>query len=142
MAKRTGNPRGGKRPGAGRPAGVSNAATEERRQETREAIVAYHKGAPVKEGASAEYLIGLELCKVAATSEEDAVRLDALKHLDNRLQGRPREALELSGPGGGPLQQRVFRSRLAGGEAALAPPPAAPPAPASPGAAKDAAKKT
>jgi hypothetical protein len=69
---------------------------------------------------------------MATSAEEAAVRLDALKHLDNRLQGRPREALEISGPGGGPIANRVFRARLSNGEDALAPPPALPPATTKP----------
>ena len=125
MKKKVGpKPRGGAREGAGRPAGVTNAKTEERRRETAAAI----EDAANPDGRSAEYLIAKQLWKEATTCEEAAVRLDALKHLDNRLQGRPREALEVTGLNGGPIDQRVFRARLATGEEALAPPPALPPA--------------
>jgi hypothetical protein len=112
--------RGGKRRGAGRPPGVSNAKTEERRRLTAAAIEDAEKDA---EGRPAEYHIAARMWREATTCDEAAVRLDALKHLDNRLQGRARESLEVSGPGGGPLEQRVFRSRLSTGEEALAPPP-------------------
>lgn len=134
MSKRTGKRRGGRRPGAGRPAGVSNAATEERRRETAAAI----EDLTPKDARRAEYLIAVQLWKLATGHAEDAVRLDALKHLDNRLQGRPRESLEIAGPGGGPLLQRTFVARLASGEEALAPPSLPPAEPRE----KDAAAKT
>lgn len=121
MPKKTGKARGGARPGAGRPAGVSNEKTEERRRATAAAIED-----TTGKGEKAEYLIALEIWAIARNHDEEAsVRLDALKHLDNRLQGRPRESLEVTGAGGGPLETRVFRSRLSSGEAALAPPPKA-----------------
>jgi len=115
-------PRGGKREGAGRPPGVSNAQTEQRRRETAAAIED-----AVQDGRPAEYHVAVCLWREGTTCIEAAVRLDALKHLDNRLQGRPREALEITGAGGGPLEGRIFRARLASGEEALAP-PIAPPA--------------
>lgn len=122
VSRRTGRPRGGKRTGAGRPAGVSNAKTEERRRFTAAAI---EDG--LQDGRSAEYHVGARLWQEATDPKnEAAVRLDALKFLDNRLQGRARESLEITGAGGGPIEQRVFRARLADGEQALAPPPVPP----------------
>ena len=116
MAKRTGKPRGGARAGAGRPKGVSNAKTEERRRETAAAIEDHFK-----DGHSAEYHICQILLKAASAGD-----VQAAIHLDNRLQGRPRESLEVTGPGGGPIEQRIFRSRLSSGAPALAPPPLPP----------------
>jgi len=137
--KKSGQGRGGKREGAGRPAGAPNAGTARRREQTALAIEDHFE-----DGKSAEYhLARILLNELLDGKLEGPARVTAAIHLDNRLQGRPRESLELSGPNGGPIVgQHIFRSRLASGEDALAPPPAIPPAaaePTTPGEKSDAA---
>jgi hypothetical protein len=124
MSKRTGRGRGGKREGAGRPAGAPNTGTVRRREQTALAIED-HFG----DGKPAEYHLATIILKELLDGTLDgSARVTAAIHLDNRLQGKPREALELSGPSGGPIGQHIFRARLASGEEALAPPLALPPA--------------
>lgn len=38
-----------------------------------------------------------------AESEDERVALDALKYIVNRLDGMPKQAVEQSGPNGGPM---------------------------------------
>lgn len=104
-------PRGGQRPGAGRPKGASNQSTVHQRGETARAIEHHYK-----DGKSAEY----HLSKLLLDAYLKKGEVQALIHLDNRLRGRPRESIEITGAGGGPVENRVYRASLATGAPALA----------------------
>lgn len=89
--------RGGKRPGAGRPKGVSHRASEadkagleaRAREHTKTALDA--------------------LVEVAKGAESDAARVSAASALLDRGYGKPRQQLEHSGADGGPLTVQVIR---------------------------------
>ena len=82
--------RGGKRPGAGRPKGSRNKLTTERKATLRELVDDHVEGAVA--ALVQVYQTGSDAAKVAA----------ATAILDRRF-GKPSQAVELSGPGGGPV---------------------------------------
>jgi len=81
-------PRGGKRPGAGRPSGQPNRDTAQRRAALAE-LVAGH----VETAVAA-------LAKIAASGESEAARISAATALLDRAYGRPAQAmaLDVTGP--------------------------------------------
>ena len=83
--------RGGKRPGAGRKRGVRDAATGEQRASIQELARSY------------DVLALATLARVAKGSESDAAAVSASNSLLDRGYGRPHQAIELSGPDGGPI---------------------------------------
>lgn len=90
--------RGGKRPGAGRPKGVRDRATGEQR-------------ASLEDLARTHTEVALNaLVAVASGGESESARVGAAVALLDRGYGRPRQAVELSGDGGGPVKvQRIER---------------------------------
>ena len=90
-------PRGGPRPGSGRPKGARSAATKEHiatlselaREHTDTAIAA--------------------LVSVATSSESDSARVSAATALLDRAYGKPVQAVEHSGEDGGPLVVEVIK---------------------------------
>lgn len=82
---------GGKRPGAGRPKGAKN-------KRTLEIEAAAKEFAPVALQALAE---------IAQSSESDSARVAASSALLDRAYGKPRQAHEHTGEGGGPVEVRV-----------------------------------
>jgi phage FluMu protein gp41 len=90
--------RGGKRPGAGRPKGAKDRATAA-------------AGATLAELARAETRTALAtLISVAKKSESDAARVSAANAILDRGYGRPPQAVQHSGPGGGPIDVRALNS--------------------------------
>lgn len=89
--------RGGKRPGAGRPKGVSHRATEAEKAGL-EIKARKHTGTALD-----------ALVEVAQSGESEAARVSAATALLDRGYGRPRQQLEHSGADGGPLTVQVIR---------------------------------
>lgn len=83
--------RGGKRPGAGRPKGSRNKATQAHRATVRELAEAY-----AEEAISA-------LVDVARNGS-DGARVSAAVALLDRAFGKPAQSVEMSGKDGGPIQ--------------------------------------
>ena len=83
--------RGGKRPGAGRPPGAKSAKTLEIESAARK-----YAGDALK-----------ALVHVALKGEAEGSRVAAATALLDRGYGRPRQSVELSGNGGGPLAVSV-----------------------------------
>lgn len=83
--------RGGKRPGAGRPKGSRNQLTTERKATLREMAMDHVPAAL------------LALVEVAEKGS-DAARVSAANSILDRAFGKAPQAVELSGPGGGPVQ--------------------------------------
>ena len=85
--------RGGKRPGAGRPKGRKDAKTLEIEEAAKE-----YAGDALR-----------ALVKVATKGKSEGSRVAAAVALLDRGYGKPRQALEHSGSGGGPLELTVIR---------------------------------
>jgi hypothetical protein len=86
--------KGGKRDGAGRPAGAINKATADIKALAQE----YGEDAI------------RELATLMTTSESHQARIAAAKELLDRAYGKSRQAVDLGGPEGGPLQfERIVR---------------------------------
>lgn len=88
--------RGGRRPNAGRPKGRKSAYTLE-----IEAAAKEYAGDALK-----------TLAAVAKTSENDSARVAAANALLDRGYGKPRQAVEHSGEGGGPVEVFVTHEVL------------------------------
>lgn len=82
---------GGKRSGAGRPAGRKNAATLEQRATIQEIARDYTD------------LAIRTLAEVAAKSENDSARVAAANHILGRGYGKPAQSHRHAGPGGGAI---------------------------------------
>ncbi|AWN47169.1 hypothetical protein DK419_13285 [Methylobacterium terrae] len=82
---------GGKRSGAGRPAGRKNAATLEQRGTIQEIARDYTD------------LAIRTLAEVAAKSENDSARVAAANHILDRGYGKATQAHRHAGPNGGPI---------------------------------------
>lgn len=89
-------PRGGKRPGAGRPAGRRNKATDAE-LESLSTLAKQHTAAALQ-----------TLVNIAANSESDAARVAAANSILDRGYGKPTQALEHSGKGGAPLTPMII----------------------------------
>ena len=86
--------KGGKRQGAGRPAGVPNKITADVRALAQE----YGEDAI------------RELATILTTSENHSARIAAAKELLDRGYGKSKQSVELGGPEGGPMQfERIVR---------------------------------
>lgn len=84
--------RGGARPGAGRPKGARDKAT-------REAGATIGELARVHAGTALNALV-----EIATKGESEAARVSAANALLDRGYGKPPQALEHSGPNGGPIE--------------------------------------
>lgn len=105
--------RGGRRPGAGRPRGkpaLPPKANIKERNDIADAAKAY-----------AEYALQA-LIDVATNGKSESARVTAATALLERGYGRPRQAVEHSGPQGGPIEVHIdqLRDRLASRVAGLA----------------------
>lgn len=90
--------RGGKREGAGRPAGAVNKATVERRATIAEMAQEY-----------AEEAIST-LAQIATMGESESARVAAANAILDRAYGKPSQAMELGGKGGGAITfERIER---------------------------------
>jgi hypothetical protein len=90
--------RGGKRPGAGRPKGAKDRAT----------VAA---GATIAELARAKTDLALAaLISVAKSGESEAARVSAANAILDRGYGRPPQAVQHTGPDGGPIDIRALNS--------------------------------
>lgn len=89
--------RGGARPGAGRKRGKPNLASPAEKR-TLEALAKQH----------AETALAV-LVEIATTGASEAARVTAATALLDRGYGKPRQAVEHSGEGGGPLRVHVTR---------------------------------
>lgn len=85
--------RGGKRPGAGRKKGVRDAATGEQRASIQELARSHDRAALAT------------LVRVATSSASDGFAVSAAIALLDRGYGKPGQAMEISGPAGGPIEQ-------------------------------------
>lgn len=84
--------RGGKRPGAGRKQGSKSRATAE-------------QIGTLSELARAHTALALNvLVQIAQSGESEAARVSAANAILDRGYGKPAQALEHSGPDGGPVQ--------------------------------------
>lgn len=84
--------RGGKRPGAGRPKGSRDRATIEQRG-TLEELARAHTSTALN-----------VLVSVAQASDSDAARVSAANAILDRGYGKPSQAVEHTGPEGGPIE--------------------------------------
>jgi hypothetical protein len=97
--------RGGRRPGAGRPAGARSRAT------------AAHK-ATLSDLAREHTTTALQvLVDVAKKGESESARVAAANAILDRAYGKPRQSHEHSGPNGGPIAS-VDLTKLSGDELA------------------------
>lgn len=90
-------PRGGARPGAGRPKGVVNRATVAQKGTLEELARAHTK------------LALSVLASVAEASESDSARVSAATALLDRGYGKPRQAVEVGGEQDNPIVHRIER---------------------------------
>jgi hypothetical protein len=90
-------PKGGARPGAGRPKGVVNRATAAQKG-TLEELARTHTETALN-----------VLVQVAQASESDAARVSAATALLDRGYGRPRQAVDVSGDADKPIIHRIER---------------------------------
>jgi len=88
-------PRGGKRPGAGRPKGAKARATIEQKG-TLEELARAHTATAL-----------MTLVTISTSGESEAARVSAANALLDRGYGKPRQAVEHSGADGGPIEHRV-----------------------------------
>lgn len=87
-------PRGGKRPGAGRPKGAKDTATRK-------------AGATIAELARKHSATALKaLSDIAAKGESEAARVSAANALLDRGFGKPPQAIEHTGKDGGPIETK------------------------------------
>ena len=83
--------RGGARPGAGRPKGSRNRATDQ------------HK-ATLEELARSYTEVAIQaLVNIAQAGESESARVSAASAILDRGYGKPHQATSVSGPGGGPV---------------------------------------
>lgn len=85
------NGRGGKRPGAGRPRGRANIASKEELRDL-EKLAKPHAALALR-----------TLVKICRHGKSESARATAANSLLDRGWGKPRQAVEHSGEGGGPL---------------------------------------
>lgn len=85
-------PRGGKRTGAGRPAGSRDSATVEQKVTLQE-LARQHT----------DLAIGVYV-KVATEGESESARVAAASAILDRGYGKPSQAMELTGADGGPIE--------------------------------------
>ena len=83
--------KGGKRPGAGRKAGIPNKANAEIKS--------------VAQQYSAEAIE--KIVYLMRNAETEQVRLAAAKEIVDRVHGRPAQSVEHTGEGGGPIKASV-----------------------------------
>jgi hypothetical protein len=88
--------RGGKREGAGRPPGRRDRATVEQKATLMELAQQYTD-------------IALAALKDVAVTGSDSARVAAATAILDRAYGRPRQAIEVAGEEGGPLQVHIVR---------------------------------
>jgi hypothetical protein len=89
---------GGKRPGAGRKKGSINVLTALKRGETE---INQVQGAKAKKAVAAAVILGVvdevKLWAELLESPREAIRLDALKYLTDKRDGRAKQAVEVTG---------------------------------------------
>lgn len=89
-------PRGGKRPGAGRPKGSIDRATAiKRAKPTLEAITGTAANEAVSAAAILQTADEMRQWLDLLNSESDSVRLETMKYLTDRRDGRPKQALQV-----------------------------------------------
>lgn len=91
--------RGGKRPGAGRPKGSRNRATEAHKG-TLEALARGHTMAALE-----------SLVSIARDGASESARVSAAVAILDRGYGKPRQAVEHTGEDGGPIQTESLSDR-------------------------------
>jgi len=91
---------GGRRPGAGRPRGVKNKAKKGEKL-TLETLAREHTPAALN-----------TLVKIMNNGKSEGARIAAATALLDRGYGRPRQAVEMTGKDGGPIEHADTRDRL------------------------------